>query len=57
MLYYKQVKVIINALKLVKVILNILVWYYDLFDLILTNKGLLFIFKFWSLLCYLFNIK
>ena len=37
-IYYKPVKVIINALRLVKVIVNIVVWYYGLFNLIVIDK-------------------
>lgn len=43
---YKLVKIMINALKLEKVIFNLVVYYYgQLLILIVINKSLLFIFK------------
>ena len=45
-IYYKLVKVVINVLKLVKVIFNIKIWQYNLSNSIITNSSLLFIFKF-----------
>ena len=57
MIYYESVKVIINNLKLAEVILDVIIWYYNLYDLIVSNKGLLFIFKFWLSLYYFFDIK
>lgn len=38
MVYYKLVKIIINASKLVKIFLNIIIWHYGLLDIIITNK-------------------
>ena len=55
--YYKLIKVIIDVLKLDKVIFDIVVLHYSLSNSILINKGLLFIFKFWLLLYYFLNIK
>ena len=55
--YYVPVKVIINTLGLAKVIINVVVRYHSLSDLIVTNRGFLFTSKFWSLLCYFFGIK
>ena len=55
MIYYEPVKVTINAPKLAKVTFDMVVWRYDLPDLIVSNRGLLFIFKFWSLFCYFFG--
>ena len=57
MIYYNSEKIIVNALQLVKVIFNMVIWLYNLFNSIVSNKGLLFIFKFWLLLCYFFAIK
>ena len=57
MVYYKPVQVTINALGLVEVILDVVVWQHGLLDSIMTDKSLLFISKFWSLLCYFFGIK
>ena len=46
MIYYKLVKVIINALGLAKIIINIVIKYYGLLDLIIINQGFFFILKF-----------
>ena len=55
--YYESVKVIVNAPELAKVIFNIVVQHHSLPNLIVSNKSLLFTFKFWSLLCYFLDIK
>lgn len=57
MIYYKLIKIIIDAFDLVEVILNVLVWYYDLLNYIMSNGDLVFISKFCLLLCYFFEIK
>ena len=57
MVHYKLVKVIINAPKLAKVIINMVVQYYDLLDSIINDCRAIFMFKFWSLLYYFFDIK
>ena len=57
MAYYKPVKVTINVLRLAEVIINVVVWYHGLADLIITNRGLPFILKFWLLLLYFLSIK
>ena len=57
MVYYKPVKVSINTLRLAEVILDIVVWYYGLFDLIISEKDSLFTSKFWSSLYYFLDIK
>ena len=57
MIYYKAVKVTINILEQAKIIFDMVVWPYGLFNSIVFDKGLLFIFKFWLSLCYFFNIK
>ena len=57
MIYYKLVKVTIDAPGLVKVIIDIVVRNHSLLDLIVINQGLLFISKFRSLLCYFLDIK
>ena len=56
-MYYKLVKVTIDALWLAEVILDVVVWHYSLLNSIVTNRGLLFTLKFWSLLCYFLSIK
>ena len=55
--YYKPVKVTINALELAEIILDVVVWHHGLADSIMTDKGSLFTLKFWSSLCYFFGIK
>lgn len=45
-MHYKLVKVTINIQRLAKVILDIVMWYYDLLNSIITNRHLLFIFNF-----------
>ena len=54
---YKPVKVTINALQLADVILNVVIQHHGLPDSIITDRGSLFTSKFWSSLCYFFNIK
>ena len=44
--YYKPVKITINALGLAEVILDVIVWHHGLSDSILTNRGSLFTSKF-----------
>ena len=55
--YYKPVKVTINAPGLAEVILDVIIRYHGLPDSIVTDRGSLFTSKFWSLLCYFFGIK
>ena len=57
MVHYKPVKVIINALGLVKVIIYVVMRYYNLPDLIVTNWRFFFTLKFWSSLCYFLKVK
>ena len=55
--YYKPVKVTINAPGLVEVIINIVVRYHGLPDSIATNRESFFTSKIWLLLCYFLGIK
>ncbi len=57
MIYYKPVKVTINAPGLAKVIIDMIVSHYSIFESIVINQKLLFISKFQSLLCYFLDIK
>ena len=57
MIYYKLVKITIDISGLAEAIFNIVVWHYGLFNSIISNKDLLFTFKFWLSLCYFFGIK
>ena len=55
--YYKSVKVNINALGLAEVIINVVMRYYGLSNSIVTNQRLLFTSKFWLLLYCFLSIK
>ena len=57
MVHYEPVQTTITASTLAKIILNVLVWYYGLHDSIVSNRGSVFTFKFWSSLCYFLSIK
>ena len=57
MVYYKRVKITIDALGLAKIIINMVVWHHGLPDSIMTDKGSLFTSKFWWSLCYFLSIK
>ena len=46
--HYEPLKVTINVLGLAKVIPNVVIWHHGLRDSIVSNRGLLFISKFWS---------
>ena len=55
--YYKSIKVIIDIWGLIKVIINIIIRYYNFLDFIVLDKSLLFTSKFWLLLYYFSYIK
>ena len=57
MVYYEPVKVTIDAPSLAEVIIDVVVRHHGLPDSIVTDRGLLFTSKFWSLLCYFLDIK
>lgn len=57
MIYYKPVKVIINAPALVEVIIKMIIQYHGLPNSIVSDCGLVFISKFWLLLLYFLKIK
>ena len=57
MVYYKPIKVTINALGLPEVILDVVIRYHDLPDSIVFDRGSFFTSKFWLLLCYCLGIK
>ena len=57
MVHYKPVKITINAPGLAEVIINVIVRHHGLPDSIVTNRGSLFISKFWSSLYYFLGIK
>lgn len=57
MVYYEPVKITINASSLAKVILNIIVRHHGLLNSIVSDWGLVFSLKFWSLLCYFLKMK
>ena len=57
MVHYEPVKVTINAPRLVKIILDVVVWHHGLPNSIMSDRGSLFISKFGSSLCYFLDIK
>ena len=57
MMYYEPVKVIIDAPGLAEVIIDVVVWYHSLSDLIVTDRSSFFTSKFWSSLCYFLGVK
>ena len=57
MINYKLVKITINALNFIEVIIDVIIRYYSLLDLIIINQKSLFISKFWLLLYYFLGIK
>lgn len=57
MVYYKQVKVIITATKLIRVIIDMVVLYHGFSHSIINDYKTIFTFKFWSLFCYFLSIK
>ena len=56
-MHYKLVNVTIDAPRLAKVILNVVVWHHAQADSIVTNKGSVYTSKFWSSLCYFLGVK
>ena len=57
MVYYKPVKVIINASGLAELIIDVVVRYYGLPDSIISERGAIFTSIFWSSLYYFYSIK
>ncbi len=57
MVYYEPVKVTIDRLGLAEGIINMVVHYHGVLESIVTDQGLLFTLKFYSLLCYFLEIK
>ena len=57
MIYYQSIQVTIDAPGLAEVILDIVVWYHNLFDSIVSDRGSVFTSKFWFSLCYFLGIK
>ena len=57
MVHYEPVKVTIDAPGLAEVIIDVVVWYHGLPDLIVTDRGSVFTSKFWSSLCYFLGVK
>ena len=57
MVYYKPVKVTIDAPGLAEVIIDVIIWHHGLSDSIVTNRGSLFTSKFWSSLCCFLGVK
>lgn len=57
MVYYKLIKVTINASRLAKVILDVVVWHHNISDSIVTDRDSFFISKFWLSLYYFLAMK
>ena len=57
MMHYEPVKPTINAPGLAEVIIDVVVRHHSLPDLIISDRGAIFTFKFWSSLCYFLGIK
>ncbi len=55
--HYKLVKVMIDAPGLAEVIINVIVHHHRVSEFIIMDWDLVFILKFWSLLCYFLGIK
>ncbi len=55
--HYVPVKVTIDAPGLAEMIIDVVVRHHGVSESIVTNRGLLFTSKFWSLLCYFLGIK
>lgn len=51
-IYYKLVKTSIYIIKEAKIIIHVIITYYKFLDSIMSNNNMLFISKFWSILCY-----
>ena len=47
----------IDIPRFIKVIINMIMYYYDIFKSIITDQSFFFILKFWFLLFYFLNIK
>ena len=57
MVHYKPINITINASGLAKVKIDVVIRHHGLPDSIMTDKGSLFTWKFWSSLCYFLGIK
>ena len=57
MMSYNPVKIIINTLRLAKVIINVVVLYHNFPTSIISNRGAIIISKFWFLFYYFIGIK
>ena len=57
MVYYEPIKITINVPSLAEIIIYVVICHHGLPNSIVTDKGSLFISKFWSLLCYFLGIK
>ena len=57
MVHYEPVKVTINTPGLAEVIIDVVVQHHGLPNSIISDRGAIFMSKFWSSLCYFFDIK
>lgn len=56
MVHYKPVKIAINTAGLAKIVLDLVIRHHSILNSIMTNRGSLFISKFWSSLCFFLDI-
>lgn len=57
MIHYKPMQIRIDISSLTEVIINMVIRDYGLLNSIGSDQKLVFIYKFWSMLCYFFSIK
>ena len=57
MVYYELVKITIDAPGLAEAIIDVVIRHHGLLNSIVTDRGFLFISKFWSFLCYFYGMK
>ena len=55
--YYEPILTASNAVLQAEVLIEEVIKYHDLSGFFITDQGLLFSSKFWSSLCYCFNVK
>lgn len=56
-IYYKPIKVSIDASALIEIIIKMIIWYHGLSNSIISDCNLVFTSKYWLLLFYFFKIK
>lgn len=56
-IYYELIKITINTHDLIEIIIDMIIQYHSLFDLIVSDWGMVFISKFWSSFYYFLKIN